>query len=286
MTSVLLWGSIDAGTEQGKPDMATSAARFEQRGFSIGTIISRTFAVLADNPLATFGCALLFGAIPQVLYSYFIGSQLANAEPGSQLAVTAISFGSMVVFLLFSMLVQGALVRATTAFAEGGRASFAECLSVGLSAAVPLIGLTILMVLALMAGFILFVIPGVILLLMWAVAVPALVTERIGVFAAFGRSRALTKGARWRILGFFLLLFIVMWLFLLVTTLVLGVAGIATSLAVQASQGTVPVVWLLVSAILNTITVAFWGAAQANLYIALRDWKDGPQGESLAEVFA
>lgn len=286
MTSVLLWGSIDAGTEQGKPDMATSAPRFEQRGFSIGTVISRTFAVLADNPLATFGCALLFGAIPQVLYSYFIGSQLANAEPGSQLAIAAISFGSMVVFLLFSMLVQGALVRATTAFAEGGRASFAECLSVGLSAAVPLIGLTILMVLALMAGFILFVIPGIILLLMWAVAVPALVTERIGIFAAFGRSRALTKGARWRILGFFLLLFIVMWLFLLLMSLVLGVAGIATSLAVQASQGTVPVVWLLVSGILNTITVAFWGAAQANLYIALRDWKDGPQGESLAEVFA
>ncbi|MHA6769860.1 hypothetical protein [Sphingobium ummariense] len=266
--------------------MATSAPRFEQRGFSIGTVISRTFAVLADNPLATFGCALLFGAIPQVLYSYFIGSQLANAEPGSQLAIAAISFGSMVVFLLFSMLVQGALVRATTAFAEGGRASFAECLSVGLSAAVPLIGLTILMVLALMAGFILFVIPGVILLLMWAVAVPALVTERIGVFAAFSRSRALTKGARWRIFGLYLLLFIVMWLFLILISLVLGIGGLTSGLAIQASQGTVPVTSLIVSGILNTITIAFWGAAQANLYIALRDWKDGPQGESLAEVFA
>lgn len=261
--------------------MATQAAWTGERSFSIGAIISSTFGTLGSNPAATFGIAFLFGALPQLFYSYFIGATLAIADRQSAIAAVTVSIASFAVFLLLSMLVQGALVRATVAHADGERASLAECIGTGLSVAVPLIGLSILMTFGLMIGFTLLFIPGVILYLMWSVAVPALVVEEQGVFAAFGRSRALTKGARWKIFGLQLLLVVLIFLFSLVFGAIMLTIGFTTN---QGMASTNPLM-LVVSAISNTLLIAFWSTAQANLYLSLRIWKDGPQAGKLAEIF-
>ncbi len=50
-------------------------------------------------------------------------------------------------------------------------------------------------------GFVLFIIPGIILTLMWMVSTPAMMVEGKGVFDSMSRSSELTKGNRWRILG-------------------------------------------------------------------------------------
>lgn len=264
--------------------MATQAAWTEERSLSIGTVLSRTFGTLGDNPLATFGIAFLFGALPQLLYSYFVGATLTAANGSAALGTVAVSIASFVVFMLLSMLVQGAMVRATIAHAEEQRASLAQCISTGLSVAVPLIGLSILMMLGLMAGFLLLFVPGVILYLMWSVAVPALVAEEQGVFAAFGRSRALTKGARWKIFGLQLLLIVLIFVF----SAVFGALVLAGGMATSAAGGAVSMspLFLILSAVSNTLLIAFWSTAQANLYIGLREWKDGPQAGKLAEIFA
>jgi hypothetical protein len=262
--------------------MATQAAWTEERSLSIGTILSRTFGTLSDNPVATFGIAFLFGALPQLLYSYFVGSTLAMADQSSAIAVFAVSIASFAVFMLLSMLVQGALVRAAVAHAEGERANLAQCIGTGLSAAVPLIGLSILMLLGIMFGFMLLFVPGIILYLMWSVAVPALVAEEEGVFAAFSRSRALTKGARWKIFGLLLLVLVLIFIFSAVFGAAVLAGGAAT---VEGMAGASPLM-LVISAVSNTLLIAFWSTVQANLYIGLREWKDGPQAGRLAEIFA
>lgn len=266
--------------------MATQAALTEERSLSIGTVLSRTFGTLSDNPMATFGIAFLFGALPQLLYSYFIGSTLAMADRASTLASVTVSIASFVVFMLLSMLVQGAMVRATVAHAEGLRASLAQCIGTGLSAAVPLIGLSVLMVLGLMAGFMLLLVPGVILYLMWSVAVPALVAEEQGVFAAFGRSRWLTKGARWKIFGLQLVLLVLIFVFSAVYGAIMLAGGMTAAATVLDGVARPTPLLLIVSAISNTLLIAFWSTAQANLYLGLREWKDGPQAGKLAEIFA
>ncbi len=267
--------------------MATQAALSEQRSFSVGRVLSRAFGTLGDNPLATFGIAFLFGSIPQFLYSYFIGSKLVQAGQISSIAATtgtiAVSIASFVVFLLLSMLVQGAIVRATLAHAQGQRASFAQCIGTGLAKAVPLIGLTILLILGIMAGFTLLFVPGVILFLMWSVAAPALVAEDSGVFAAFSRSRFLTKGARWRIFALQLLLLVLIWLVSAALGAVI-LAGGVTPDAIGTVALSLP--YLLVSAVSNTLIIAFWSTVQASLYVDLRAWKDGPQSQDLADIFA
>jgi hypothetical protein len=116
---------------------------------------------------------------------------------------------------------------------------------------------------------------------MWAVAAPAVVVERDGVFNALGRSRELTKGARWKILGLFLLLGVSYWLL----SIVLGFVGLEAYGASDATTG-LSVGNLVGSFVLGTIFNAFWGTIQPSLYVELRHWKEGDSVEALARVFA
>ncbi|MET0249201.1 MAG: hypothetical protein ABW164_05680 [Sphingobium sp.] len=253
--------------------------------FSIGEVLSRAFATLRDNPVATLGVAFLFGALPQSLSSYAIIAGGASSGLADPLYASLLGLVSPLIFLLCSMLVQGALTRATVAYASEQRASFAQSIGTGVAFILPLLGLTILMVLGLMLGFVLFVVPGVILFLMWSVAAPALVAERCGVLRAFGRSRALTKGARWKIFGLLLLVLVLVW----ILSAVIGAITVAGDFMGQMeamARGTLPMSFILLSAISNTLIIAFWGATQASLYLSLSQWKDGPDIGALEEMFA
>jgi MFS family permease len=65
----------------------------------------------------------------------------------------------------------------------------------------PLIGLSLVVGLGVVVGFVLLIVPGIYLMTIWAVAAPSFVIERRGVFAAIGRSRELVKGHGWQVLG-------------------------------------------------------------------------------------
>lgn len=58
-------------------------------------------------------------------------------------------------------------------------------------------------------GLILLIVPGLILLTMWAVIAPVIVIERSGAMPAFGRSRELVRGNGWRVFGVIVVLFII-----------------------------------------------------------------------------
>lgn len=252
----------------------------------MGEVFSRTFSVMGSNPVAIFGIAFLFGALPQSLYSYFLQPMLTNAAINNSLATGVISMGSSIVFLIFTMLVQGAIVQATIAHSKGQRATIGESMSTGLSKAVPLIGLTILLILGLILGGILLIIPAFILYMMWIVAGPALVAEDIGIIQAFGRSRYLTNGARWKIFGLQMAQSILLWIFVVMIGLVSYATGVMQTFGAAMIDGRLPIAVLILSAISGTFTSAFFSTIQTSLYISLREWKDGPQTEALADVFA
>jgi hypothetical protein len=71
----------------------------------------------------------------------------------------------------------------------------------------PLIGLSILWDFAVAIGFILLVVPGLVLITIWSVAAQALVIERQGVLASFGRSRELVRGHGWQAFSVILFVF-------------------------------------------------------------------------------
>ena len=104
----------------------------------------------------------------------------------------------------------------------------------------PLMAVSVLFAIGLTIGFVLLIIPGLILLVMWSVVAPVTVLERPGVFAAFGRSRELVRGNGWNVFG---VIAIVALAVLIISVLV----GVLT-----ASFGTVPhalVLWVVDAAI-------------------------------------
>jgi len=163
---------------------------------------------------------------------------------------------------------------------EGHRASFGECLAAAGRVLVPLIIVGFLFAVAVGIGFILLVVPGIILMVMWSVAGPAVVVERDGVGRAFGRSQELTKGVRWKIFGLFLVLLVI---YILLFT-VLGVIGFSQVNAASADGlNTANLVGSVVMATLLNLT---WGTIQPSLYIELRQAKEGGSLENLEQVFA
>jgi hypothetical protein len=253
-------------------------SQYEDRQMQIGRVFARAFGTIGANPLSVFGIAFLFGALPGALVS--LATQALTAT-GFTLGFALAGIVAALASITFSMMTQGALVRITVAHAQEGRATPGEALWAGLRVVVPLFFLGLLLTLGVAFGFLLLVVPAVILYVMWSVAAPALVEERCGVFAAFGRSRALTKGARWKIFALELVVLIFYWLI----AAVIGVGAIFAGHLFN--QGVVILPWsIALGALSTTLTAAVWGTIQTSLYVELRYWKDGPVRERLADIFA
>ena len=75
---------------------------------------------------------------------------------------------------------------------------------------------------ALAIGFVLFIIPGLVLLTFWCVFIPAIVIEGKSAGESFGRSYELTRGHFWRVLGVIVLTLLIYFGFEIVLTLVLS----------------------------------------------------------------
>jgi hypothetical protein len=247
---------------------------------SIGRVFSLTFGVMGSNPITVFGIALLFGAIPQQLISYLF----ATMRAGSPALMIPLAFAGGLVSLVLNALVQGGVIRATIAHGEGREASFGECVATGLRVALPVIGLSILLGLGVMIASMLLIVPGLILFVMWSVSIPAMVAERTGVFGAFGRSRALTAGQRWRIFGLFVVVFVLYFIAAAILGVVLFSTGGATAMVTMAQQG-VSITLVIVNLVFVTLFSAFISALQSALYVDLRKAKDGPATHALIDIF-
>jgi hypothetical protein len=143
--------------------------------------------------------------------------------------------GSIVEFFA-AFLLQATLVKAVQDVRDG-RAD----LSIGetVSSATPYIwsvaGASILAGIAITIGLILVIVPGLILITIWAVIIPVIVIERSGALASFGRSRQLVKGHGWHVFGTLVLVFII----LIVVDLIIGLIFAALPVVLSRGLGTV-----------------------------------------------
>src|SRR5262249_56873998 len=82
-----------------------------------------------------------------------------------------------------------------------------ESLNVAVRRCWPLIGLALAGLLNL-AGLIVVIVPGLILSTLWFVVLPACIVEQLGAWTSLRRSRELTRGHRWKVLGLTVLLLV------------------------------------------------------------------------------
>jgi hypothetical protein len=117
---------------------------------------------------------------------------------------------SVVVQILITALYAGMVVTLVSDVQDGRRDATVEQLfkSVG-PVVLPLIGAGIVAGIGIGIGFFLLIVPGLILLTIWAVFAPAVVLERAGVLQSLGRSRELVRGNGWQVFGVIVIIFLI-----------------------------------------------------------------------------
>jgi hypothetical protein len=178
----------------------------------IGRVFSQIFRIYGQQ------FALLIGGALAVFVPVAIINGLLYDSGGFFLTVIANA-----VALVAGYLYQGMVVEAARDILDGRRDQSIGGLFRSAGAVVgTLIVVGILAGIAIAIGFVLLVVPGLILITIWAVIVPVVVIERTGVFEAFGRSRELVKGHGWQVFGVLILLFIAAFIVQVLIAAILG----------------------------------------------------------------
>lgn len=252
------------------------------QGFSAGRIFSRAFQAFAANPVAMLMIALICGALPNngLLHLETILIFPLMRAVGSDLTPYLFWPIGIALGVFIGALAQGAMTPIVVTHSAGGHTTLGSALLSGLTALLPLILLAIFLSITTVTGLVLAIVPGVFVLVTCSVAASALIEERNGVVDALYRSFYLTKGVRLRIFGVELVLTVLG----LVATALISTVNIAMFRSPITNGMTL--MSLAPTLVINTLLYAFVPAVKAALYVELREWKEGPQTDTLAEVFA
>ena len=216
-----------------------------QGRLDVGAVIRRVFDIYVDQ-----ASVLMPAAAVVFVFTGIISALLVVASP-------ALALVAVIIDLVAGTLFTGMVVELVADVQDGRRDSSPGQL---LRAVTPVLGQLILVGIVagigIVIGFVLVIIPGLILITIWSVAAPVVVLERPGVFAALRRSRELVRGNGWQVFGVILVLYIVVGV----------VSFIIESIADSASSG----VGIVVRVVVGVLTAPLSALAASVLYFELR----------------
>ncbi len=244
--------------------------------FSAGSVIGRSFAIWLKN-LVPFTLLSLIVFSPLFGYTFVFSS--------GELTVERIQRYTLIIMpltMVLGFIATGAMTYGVFQQLRGQPASIGKCLGVGLARMFPILGVGLMMGLALMAGLIALIVPGLIVLAMLWVAVPVAIVERPGVLASLSRSAELTKGHRWSAFGVIFLVLLVNWgVGQIVQKIFLGdLHGMTADQIIHALK-----VFLVANVVQSAILAPLQAVSTAVGYHDLRVAKEGVQIDQLASVF-
>jgi hypothetical protein len=208
-------------------------------------VIRRVFDIYVDQaPVLMPAAAVVF------VFTGVLSAVLVSASPGLALLALAIS-------LIATMLFTGMVVQLVADVQDGRRDA-----SVGqlLRAVTPVLGRLLLVAVVVgvgvAIGFVLLIVPGLILLTVWSVAGPVVVLERPPGLGALRRSRELVRGHGWQVFG------VIFVLGVLVTVLSTAIELAADSAGAGAG--------IVVRVIIGVLTAPLYALGASVLYFDLR----------------
>jgi MFS family permease len=223
----------------------------EQR-LSVGEALSEVFRIYREHA----------GVLLPVAFWLFLIVAIVNGLTEGSLALFWLG---IVVSLAVGTLYQGMVVELVRDVQDGRLdASVGDLMRSVVPVVGPLIGAALLAGIGIAVGFFLLIVPGLILLTIWAVIAPVIVIERRGVFDAFGRSRQLVKDQGWPVFGTVIVAFLIA----IVLSLVL--------VAIAASIADGPLLRIVFSALASTVTAPIEALVASVLYFRLLAIKGEP----------
>jgi hypothetical protein len=244
----------------------TKIDAFSETDFRIGKVVSKSLDVFFKN-IITF--TLIAGVVALPYIGLAALDQPGQTPTGSDVVSGVIAF---VLILFLSPVATAVILHASFQHMRGRPVRLAESVSGGLSRILPLLGVMFLMTLGIALGMLLLLVPGVILMTMWYVAVPVSVIEKTGPVRSLGRSRELTKGFRWKIFALVMLAYIV--------SIIGNTVFVLLAAAVAGTVG-----GLVMQLLWQGIAGGFGSVLVAVAYYYLRVAKEGIDVDQIAAVF-
>lgn len=165
---------------------------------SIGAVLDETWTLFTRFFLRFFAIALVVFVIVNLLFG-LVDAAISSDNAGAALVVAVLALVTVVIGMTW---LQGAFVYAVQDARDGSfDSSMGEVFSRVSPAIAPLIGASLLAGLGIAVGLLLLVIPGLVLLTIWAVIAPVIVVEKRRALESFGRSRELVRGHGWTVFG-------------------------------------------------------------------------------------
>lgn len=278
------------------------------RRFTVGGVVNAALPVFRRNFWHFFAIAVVVG-LPLFVLSFVFAATYAMPASGGRLGMGQEETGAKIlsVLLVFVAIVTYFVIQSAISFGtlmdlRGQRAGVRQCISRGVAFLPRLLVNSLVLLLVIFVAAVvamMFVIAWlmslgnattegdaywislmvglglgalvVFLLCLWWVFVTAMVAENLGPIASFGRSRRLTKGHRWGILGILIVVILANFLCSLVIGELLLAGAVATATLLNV---VVALIFTVLSAVLSAVG-----------YYALRAEKENFGLADLARVF-
>jgi len=211
----------------------------------VGGTLSQAFSIYKEQA----------GVLLPLAFAFFLVVAVVNALLASTFILLPLTFA---VSIIASTLFQGTVVQLVRDVQDGQRDNtVGELIESVWPVVLPLIGAGILAGIGIGIGFLLLIVPGLILLTIWAVLAPVIVIERPGVFSAFGRSREIVRGNGWQVFGVIVTVF-----------LIIFIAGLIFG-AIGAAFGDSTIVTIIFNLIAQTLTAPIAALIATVIYFRL-----------------
>jgi hypothetical protein len=216
------------------------------RKLQVGETLSEVFAIYREQA----------GVLLPVAFWLYLAVAIVTGFAGNHFGL--LFFLSLVLGFIVAMLYQGMVVSLVRDVQDGRQeSSVGELLRSVTPVLAPLVVASVLFGIAVGIGFVLLIVPGCVLLTIWAVIAPAIVIERRDVFEAFGRSRELVRGNGWPVFGA-----------VIAAALIAAVVAIVLGSIAEAIAGG-PILRIVFSALASTVTAPITALVAGVLYYRL-----------------
>jgi hypothetical protein len=243
---------------------------YEIRAMSFAEILDTGFRLVRDHFLLLVGCGIWL-YVPLALVTAWVSGSIESAaqSPEEVLTALATSLALVLPLALLSPIVTAAITHAIGEVYLGREATVAGSMRFAFGILAPLLGTILLWTLAIAVGLVLFVFPGVYLMMAFLVVNQVMVIERRFGLRALQRSRELMIGHMLRGLGV-----------LLVSGLLVGVLQGGLELVLT------PLPWIqpLGSALGQAVGISFSSAVTVLLYFDIRCRNEAFDLEHLSQL--
>ena len=227
-----------------------------KRTLDAGEVIRSVFRIYVDQAPVLMPVAAAVFVVTGILAGVLVATSPALGLVG------------LIVSLVATVVFTGMVVELVSDIQDGRRDATPRQL---LRAVGPVVGSLLLVGVAagvgVVVGFLLLIVPGLILITVWSVAAPVVVLERPPGLRALRRSRELVRGNGWQVFGV---------IFVLDILVVIGASALQIA-ADSAGSGA----GIVVRVVVGVLTAPLSALAAAVLYFALRRAEQGePRGDA------